>query len=176
METFRATGGTKSSFLMGVKRVVWIIAAVAVILIYDSGVVQQAPIDWTGISQGVTQTVTDALNKFAEAIQNFEGQPGDLNYRNNNPGNLMYAGQPGAIGQDSKGLAIFDTWSDGLAALKRQIALDASRYPNWSIYDYIANKYAPAGPNNPNDVAYANSIASALGVTADAKLGTLELT
>ena len=147
-----------------------------------TGASSQAPIDWNAVysqlSNAVSEvstTVTDSLDKFAQAITHFEGQPGDLNYRNNNPGNLMFAGQPGAIGADSRGLAIFETWAEGLAALKRQLALDASRYPQWSIFDYISNKYAPSGPDNPNDVNYANSIASALGVTANTKLGDLGL-
>lgn len=142
----------------------------------NSSISNQAPIDWSGITNEVSSVVNNTLDKFAEAIKNFEGKPGDLNYRNNNPGNLMYAGQPGAIGADSRGLAIFSTWDEGLAALKRQIALDASRYPQWSIYEYISNKYAPAGADNPNDVAYAQSIALALGVTPNTTLGSLRLT
>lgn len=120
-------------------------------------------------------TLTDALSTFADAITHFEGGPGDLNYRNNNPGNLRYAGQPGAIGQDSRGFAIFDSWESGMAALQRQIALDASRNPGWSISDFV-NSYAPPSDSNPNNQNYANAIATALGVSTDTTLGELGLT
>src|ERR1039458_6908951 len=54
---------------------------------------------------------------------------GSLGYRLNNPGNLNYAGQPGASqsGQGNGSEAQFDTLADGIAATNAQLALDASR-------------------------------------------------
>lgn len=143
-------------------------------LVYKQQQSQQQPIDWTSTLSQAGDFLKTSLQQFADAITNFEGSPGDLNYRNNNPGNLRYAGQAGAIGQDSRGFAIFDTWESGLTALQRQITLTASRHPNWTIVDFV-NSYAPPSDNNPNNLNYANSIATALGVPTSATLGSLEL-
>jgi hypothetical protein len=52
-----------------------------------------------------------------------------LGYRLNNPGNLNYAGQPGASpsGQGNGSEAQFATMDQGIAAANAQLALDASR-------------------------------------------------
>jgi hypothetical protein len=55
--------------------------------------------------------------------------PSSLGYRLNNPGNLNFAGQPGATpttsgnGQEAQ----FDTLADGIAATQSQLAKDAAR-------------------------------------------------
>lgn len=151
----------------------WIIFIIAGYLYYQSQNTAGAPIDWNSVGTGVINTLQNALETFAQAITNFEGQPGDLNYRNNNPGNLRYAGQPGST-LGPNGFAVFDTWADGMAALQRQIQLDANRNPGWSITDFV-NSYAPPSDNNPNNANYANSIAAALGVSPDTTLGELNL-
>ena len=102
------------------------------------------------------------LSTVAQTIQQIEGWfPGSVSYRNNNPGNLKYAGQPGAIGQDAAGFAIFSSYDAGLQALNNQITLDASR--GESISDFTA-KYAPAADQN-NPTSYAAQIASATGLS-----------
>lgn len=55
--------------------------------------------------------------------------PSSLGYRLNNPGNLNYAGQPGATpsGQGNGSEAQFATMDQGIAAANAQLALDASR-------------------------------------------------
>jgi hypothetical protein len=55
--------------------------------------------------------------------------PSSLGYRLNNPGNLNYAGQPGASpsGQGNGSEAQFATMDQGIAATNAQLALDASR-------------------------------------------------
>ena len=55
--------------------------------------------------------------------------PTSLGYRLNNPGNLNYAGQPGASpsGQGNGSEAQFATMDQGIAATNAQLALDASR-------------------------------------------------
>ena len=86
---------------------------------------------------------TDAI---AQAIQRMEGYaPGTRAYRNNNPGNLRYVGQPGATGADTSGFAIFPSYDAGYAALQKQIELDASR--GLTIEQFIA-KYAPPNEND----------------------------
>ena len=96
----------------------------------------------------------------ASAIQTIEGWfPGSVSQSNNNPGNLKYAGQPGAIGQDASGFAVFPTVAAGTQALDNQIALDASR--GLTIQQFAA-KYAPAQDSN-NPASYAAQIAAATG-------------
>jgi len=67
-----------------------------------------------------------------------------LAYVNNNPGNLRFAGQDGAVNGE-KGFAKFPTPEAGVRALQNQIKLDASR--NLTLAQFI-NKYAPPTENN----------------------------
>lgn len=102
------------------------------------------------------------LATVASTIQQIEGwAPGTRSYRNNNPGNLRYAGQPGAIGQDAQGFAIFPDYQSGLTALDNQITLDASRGQSISQF---TNIYAPASDGN-NPTSYAAQIAAAAGLS-----------
>jgi hypothetical protein len=73
----------------------------------------------------------------------------------------MYAGQPGATGQDPQGFAIFPDYQTGLTALDNQITLDASRGQTIAQFTSI---YAPASDGN-NPTSYAASIASATGLS-----------
>ena len=100
----------------------------------------------------------------ANEIQQLEGWfTGSVSQTNNNPGNLMYAGQPGATGQTAAGFAIFPTYQAGYQALQNQIALDASRGLTISQF---ANKYAPAaGGNDP--ASYAAQLAAATGLSVN---------
>ena len=77
--------------------------------------------------------------------------PSSLGYRLNNPGNLNYAGQPGASpsGQGNGSEAQFATMDQGIAATNAQLALDAGRgltisqeFTKWATGNnaaYIAN-------------------------------------
>jgi hypothetical protein len=100
----------------------------------------------------------------ASTIQQVEGYyPGTLAYKNNNPGNLIFVGQAGAV-PGAGGFAAFPTYDAGYQALLRQIQL----YGNQGLtIDQMMAKYAPAGQGNNNPTAYANTIASALGVSTD---------
>lgn len=100
----------------------------------------------------------------ADAIQQQEGYyPGSVAYRNNNPGNLKYAGQPGAVGVDPAGFAIFPDYATGYQALLNQISLDASRGLTFSQF---TAKYAPDAPAN-----YAANLAAAAGLSPSDPLG-----
>jgi len=99
--------------------------------------------------------------------------------RNNNPGNLRFDNQEGATGQDKDGFAKFKSVQAGFQALKNDLqakaqggtATSTSLGPESSIQD-LAEEYAPAEDgNNPTD--WANNVASALGVSKDAKIGTI---
>jgi hypothetical protein len=111
------------------------------------------------------------FSSVASVIQTVEGWfPGSTSYRNNNPGNLKYAGQAGAIGQDANGFAIFPDYQTGYQALLNQISLDASR--GESIAQFTA-KYAPAQDAN-DPASYAATIASATGLSVNDPLASAD--
>lgn len=100
----------------------------------------------------------DAL---AQAVQQEEGYyPGSRAYRNQNPGNLRYAGQYGSTGADDAGFAVFPDYQTGFNALVNQLQLDATRHPDWTILDFVSN-YAPSSDNNV-PVQYAQNVSTYL--------------
>ena len=112
------------------------------------------------------------LGALLDAIQHFEGgNPGDLNMRNNNPGNLKFANQAGATGADSRGFAIFPDYATGRDALAAQISLDLKRNPNQTLLDFIS-KYSPATDSN-NPLAYASYVAKKLGASITDSLSSI---
>lgn len=90
--------------------------------------------------------------------------PSSLGYRLNNPGNLNYAGQPGATrttfgnGQEAQ----FDTLADGIAATERQLRLDASRGLT------LGQRLTTWATGNPS--AYVSNVSGWLGVSPDTPL------
>lgn len=90
----------------------------------------------------------------------------DRGTRNRNPGNLKASPwsqrQPGYVGQDSGGFAMFDTPESGEAA---QVNLLRSNYAGMSPTQ-VVNKYAPVGPeNSPESVAnYINYASRRAGI------------
>lgn len=113
------------------------------------------------------------ITEWAEAIKEFEGYyEGSVSFRNNNPGNLKFAYQKGAIGKDEQGHAIFKTYEDGWNALIRQLTLaatgmSAAYKATMTLREFFA-KYAEA-----NQEQYAQFIAEKLGVPTDTKIKTL---
>lgn len=119
-----------------------------------------------------------AVNALASAIQTQEGYyPGSLAWQNNNPGNLVYAGQPGASA-GAGGFARFSSYDAGLTALKNQITLDASRgtdangNPINTVSDLISS-WAPSSDPRNNTPAYIASVASQTGFDPNAPLSSL---
>lgn len=101
-----------------------------------------------------------------------------VGYRNNNPGNLVYAGQPGATplpsrdpnmpgGGNNVVYAKFDTLEHGIAATQRQLALDASRGKT------LAQRLATWATGNVS--AYIANVSSWLGVAPDTPLSQLDV-
>jgi len=88
--------------------------------------------------------------------------------RNNNPGNLNYVGQAGAIKETGPNgrFAVFQTAEDGLRALADQLRRYGSRGIN--SVRAIISKFAPANENNTQ--AYIGSVSKGLGIGADAAL------
>ena len=118
-------------------------------------------------------TAFDAvIEKMANAIKSFEGwYEGSRSWRNNNPGNLKFAGQAGAVGQDETGHAVFATYEDGWAALIRQLRLafyGGSRVYGLqdTLYTFFS-KYAEG-----NSKQYAEFVAGRLGVSPGIPIGS----
>jgi hypothetical protein len=92
-----------------------------------------------------------------------------LAYVNNNPGNLKFAGQTGAV-EGEKGFARFSTPEAGAKALMSQIKLDASR--GHTLKSFI-NKFAP--PTENDTKLYIEQVAKMLGVTPDTKIERVDI-
>lgn len=90
--------------------------------------------------------------------------------RNNNPGNLNFAGQAGATkeGGPNGRFAVFGSMQEGVAALVRQIGLYVKR--GRDTIRKILEVYAPPGENNTN--AYIAAVSKALGIGPDDALDT----
>lgn len=117
-----------------------------------------------------------AANSIAQAIQQQEGYyPGSVAYRNNNPGNLVYAGQAGAT-PGAGGFASFSSYDAGYQAMLNQIALDASRgtdasgNPTTTVSQLITS-WAP--PSENNTAAYVSNVSAATGFDPNASLSSL---
>lgn len=91
--------------------------------------------------------------------------------RNNNPGNLVFANQAGAVKGDKRPdgtyWAIFETPEAGRKALEAQLALDTQKR-GMPLLDTM-KKYAPAADKNNPD-AYAQTIANQLGIKVTDKV------
>lgn len=110
----------------------------------------------------------DRINDWAKAIQEFEGwYPGSRSQVNNNPGNLRFVRQDGAI-PDMNGYAIFSTYNDGWNALVcqlRRACHGQSRVykANMTLLDFF-EKYAPSSDGN-NPWRYTQFVAKRLGIS-----------
>lgn len=98
----------------------------------------------------------------AELAEGLMGKPTSTQpaIRNNNPGNIRYAGQASATGADARGFAIFPTLAAGVQEANRQLTLYAKR--GFNTIDSIVSKWAP--PNENNSEAYKQRIEKALGI------------
>jgi len=128
----------------------------------------------------------EKIKEWAIAIQNHEGYfpagqnrnfpNGTRSWRNKNPGNIRYVGQSRAIGKDSGGFCIFNTYEDGLAELCDMLircAKGESRsYPKGITLLQFFQIYAPSADNN-NPVRYAAVVAQKLGVQVETKISEL---
>lgn len=80
-------------------------------------------------------------------VQHDKFNPNSRGFRNRNPGNLRDANNKiGFQGLEGDQMAVFASERDGLAAMSRQLMLDAEKGKN-RIDDYI-RKYAPANEND----------------------------
>lgn len=118
------------------------------------------------------------ISTLTQAIITQEGTcPSPTSCQNNNPGNLVYAGQPGASGVPGQ-IATFDTYDDGYNALVNQLGLYASGscascngQPQTIAGTFQI--YAPGSVPGNNPTGYANNVAAALGVSTDTPLSSV---
>lgn len=118
-------------------------------------------------------TKEQRLITFCTAIRDFEGKPGDANYRNNNPGNFRkspvgYAAMYGNVRVSPNGFAIFPTYELGWQYLLNTVRNRIKRHPTWTFRDFFFN-YAPPSDHNPSE-AYARNVAKRCGVAVGSKV------
>lgn len=134
----------------------------------------------TGSKDGILGSADKMLQKAYSWWSSISGSGGANNaydaygtaprgIRNNNPGNLNYAGQAGATkeGGENGRFAVFSSMRDGISALHRQIQLYLQRGVN--TIDSIVNKYAPSSDGN-NVQAYIQQLVGATGKGANETL------
>lgn len=133
----------------------------------------------TGIVISDAQSQPGRLMQLADAIFHFEGgKAGDLNVRNNNPGNLKFENQPGAV-KGPNDFAVFDSINDGWAALYRQLQKSLSEFPQLDFNQFFARWLGqrdyinPRVTNQGDPFKYAKFVAGKLGVSADQTLGQI---
>ena len=107
------------------------------------------------------------LENLCLALRDFEGKPGDQNYRLNNPGNCRYneggyLPMYGVVGRSKNGFAIFETYEIGWLYLKNMIKNQIKKNPTWTLRDFIYN-YAPPEDENPTE-NYGRFLGKRLGV------------
>lgn len=115
------------------------------------------------------------LDTFCTAVRDYEGAPGNLNYVNNNPGNVRCS----SVGYLAKygnvrcvgNFAVFETYALGWEYLESLVHYRAVAHPNWTIVDFFS-QYAPTSDNN-NPHAYTNFVATRCGVPVTTTLATL---
>lgn len=114
------------------------------------------------------RSVGQTIRGIGEGEPEQHAQAAKRGERNNNPGNLNFAGQAGATLERPGGrFARFETAFDGLRALSRQLVLYAGRGIN-SVEKMIST-WAPASDNN-NTAAYIQAVSQRLGVNPQAAL------
>lgn len=125
----------------------------------------------TAAGGGLGAISQSAIGTIADTIERIEGYhlPTSLAKRNNNPGNLIYVGQSGAV-RGEGGFAAWPSYAEGRAALERQIGLYSDR--GLSIASMM-EIYAPRGHGSNDPSLYAAEIARSLGVPVSTALSSL---
>jgi hypothetical protein len=99
----------------------------------------------------------------------------NVNPAYNNPGGLMYAGQPGTVGQAPNGLAIFSTLTAGQTAWVNQANLDITRgtCATGATVSTLSDLISCLTPPSDNDTAtYISNVSAATGLDASSVLST----
>lgn len=167
--------GTAAGTLIG--RLSLVVATLTAI--YEIWTLAKAVFDWYGAThrEGIKLTPEAEARLAAGALNGAEdpfhsgggsGGSGSRGMRNNNPGNLNFAGQPGATREAGSGrFAAFGSMADGLAAMDEQLLRYGAR--GTDTIASIVGKYAPAGDSN-NVSAYIADLVSTTGYGANQHL------
>lgn len=123
----------------------------------------------------VPQSVLSPLAHFCLAIRDYEGKPGDLNYKNNNPGNCRcsstgYLPKYGNV-KCVNNFAVFPTYELGWQYLLALVTERINQHPDWTILDFFEH-YAPTSDNN-DPRRYAAYVASRIAVDITYKIKNL---
>lgn len=122
-------------------------------------------------------TMPPKITKLANLIKDYEGGPGDRNFRNLNPGNCRfhhggYLKKYGKVLEDKDGFAIFSSYDVGFAYLCNMLLNWAkTSRKDWTIHQLMAS-YAPNSDGN-DPVNYAKYLTARLGVDSGTLLGEL---
>lgn len=134
-----------------------------------SPVVEQPPVPV--VAAAPTQDVVFALPAEQVVKSNVNNPNLTVAQRNNNPGNLIFIGQPGAVKGDQRPdgtyWAKFENPETGRTALENQLRLDTQRR-GMNLTDTM-NKYAPKADKN-NTQAYIDYISKATGIKPNEKV------
>jgi len=118
------------------------------------------------------------LTNLCLGLRDFEGKPGDQNYRLNNPGNCRwnlsgYMPMYGDVRRSPNGFATFPTYELGWLYLQNMIKGQIHKRPNQTLLGFMT-RYAPESDNNPT-LAYTKFLAARLGVGITFRMGDLVL-
>ena len=125
----------------------------------------------------LTELMPKKIILLAEYIRDYEGKPGDRNYRNKNPGNVRYYNGGyrsiyGIVTKDKDGFAVFPTYEQGWLYLCNMLLNWAkTTRKNWTI-PKLMKSYAPESDGN-DPVKYANYLSARLGLPVGATLKDL---
>lgn len=122
------------------------------------------------VSSGAGYLIANTIDGKAVRVE------GNINWRNNNPGNLRATKsftqkQPGYIGE-AEGFAVFDTYENGVKA-KKKLLFDSAGYAGLTINGAIA-RYAPSSENDT--AKYASTVAAAVRVPGSTSMSSLSPT
>lgn len=113
------------------------------------------------------------FEEFCLAIRDYEGGPGDANYRNNNPGNFRcspvgYLAKYGKVRCSPAHFAIFPTYELGWEYLLNAVHHRIEAHPTWTCLDFFKH-YAPSEDGN-NPLKYAQYVAKRVGISINVPL------
>jgi hypothetical protein len=122
-------------------------------------------------------SIPPKITKLAGLIRDYEGKPGDRNYRNKNAGNCRfhyggYLPKYGKVTCDKDGFAVFPTYDQGWLYLQNMLVAWAKGVYAKETILQMMKRYAPESDNN-NPESYAKYITQHLGVDSSVKLKDL---
>lgn len=135
----------------------------------EENLAQPSTIGNSGVQIDINENIEQYIPKIKVIINEPNADLGNtLAQRNNNPGNLIFAGQPNAVKGDG-GFAKFTTPEIGFRALIKQVQADQKR--NLTLRDFIT-KYAP--PNENDTEKYIREVSYELGISETSSIAEID--